>query len=82
MSKSNKQEPNRLETLQALQDEVFEQLIRTTNSADYQRLAKQYSELAYAIECEQNLITKNDDLKNIARLVRQPSNIGKRGLNK
>lgn len=72
MSNNAEKEPSRLETLQAQQNEVFEKLIRTTNSAEYQRLAKQYSELAYAIECEQNIIEKTPDWINTAQLVRQP----------
>lgn len=76
-----------LQILQDRQKGLLAQLQKTTDTAEYQRLAREYSELTYKIETEQVLkdtaaANKLGKLDRAKRTVAIPHNYEKRGLNK
>lgn len=76
-----------LQKLRRRQHEVLTNLSSCVNPAEYQRLAKEYSELCYKIEAEENLCDTaaanlHGKLDRAKRTVTVPRNHEKRGLNK
>ena len=76
-----------LQILQDRQKGLLAQMQNTTDTAEYQRLAREYSELSYKIETEQVLkdstaANKNGKLDRCKRTIAVPHNYEKRGLSK
>lgn len=80
----------KLEKLEARQKALLSQLkkcVETGNTAEYQRIAREYSEIEYQIEVEQVLkdssaANKSGKLDRAKRTVAVPHNYEKRGLSK
>lgn len=76
-----------LQIMQDRQKGLLAQMQHTTDAAEYQRLAREYSELEYKIETEQVLkdgaaANKHGQLDRCKRTVAVPHNYEKRGLSK